>query len=99
MSDWFTQANIARYYRETGWQYRHMWTGKDSLALHYGYWDAHVNSHRAALHRMNEELARRAQITVGNVILDAGCGWGGSSIWLAQNYNVRTLGLNIEPEQ
>ena len=98
-SDWFTQANVARYYKETHWQYQGLWTGNSSLALHYGYWDQDVEGHIAALHRMNEELACRAHISAGDVILDAGCGWGGSSIWLTQNYDVRTLGINIEPKQ
>ncbi|HEX4950770.1 MAG TPA: methyltransferase domain-containing protein [Blastocatellia bacterium] len=99
LNDWFTPANVARYYQETHWHYRRLWHGKRSLALHYGYWDQHVNNHTTALHRLNEELARRAQIATGEMILDAGCGWGGSSIWLAHNYDVRTLGLSIEPKQ
>ncbi|MEK7996218.1 MAG: methyltransferase domain-containing protein [Planctomycetota bacterium] len=98
-TDWFTPENIARYYRATRWQYRALWTGKQSLALHYGYWDQAVKDHIQALDRMNEELARRANICAADYVLDAGCGWGGSCIWLVQKHGARTLGINIEPEQ
>ena len=95
----FSRADIARYYKETRWQYRGLWTGRDSLALHYGYWDAETQSHVAALHRMNEVLADKAGISPGTRVLDAGCGWGGSSIWLAQHRGAIAHGINIEPEQ
>jgi ubiquinone/menaquinone biosynthesis C-methylase UbiE len=48
---------------------------------------------------MNEELAKRAHLSPASYVLDTGCGWGDSCIWLAKNCGVRTLGINIEPEQ
>lgn len=95
----FSRDEIARYYKETRWQYRGLWTGSDSLALHYGYWDAAISDHVSALHRMNEVLADKASIEANTRVLDAGCGWGGSSIWLAKNRSALCHGINIEPEQ
>lgn len=99
MSRQFSRSDIARYYKETRWQYRGLWTGSDSLALHYGYWDDGIADHVDALHRMNAVLAERAGIDSGARVLDAGCGWGGSSIWLAQHRSAICQGINIEPEQ
>src|SRR5687768_16123122 len=90
---------ITQYYRETRWQYRGLWTGRSSLALHYGYWDAAVRTHVDSLHRMNDEIVKRACVAPGDHILDAGCGWGGTCIWLVQNRDVTAVGLNIDPDQ
>jgi cyclopropane fatty-acyl-phospholipid synthase-like methyltransferase len=90
---------VAEYYRQTRWQYRGLWTGKKSLALHYGYWTEGVDSHVDALHKLNDVLAERVAIRPGELILDAGCGWGGSAIWLAQHRGACAHGINIEPEQ
>src|SRR6185503_3061215 len=38
-------------------------------------------------------------VTASDRILDAGCGWGGSSIWLAQRFGVRVHGINVDVEQ
>lgn len=92
-------ALIARYYRETRWQYRYLWTGSRSLALHYGYYDERATSHAQSLERMNAVLAARAEITAGDVVLDAGCGWGGSSFWINANIGARTFGISIDGEQ
>jgi len=93
------RASIAAYYRQTQWQYYGLWSGRGTLALHYGYWDGDVRSHRAALLRLNAVLAQRAEITAGQRVLDAGCGWGGSSIWLARERDARCVGVTLETAQ
>jgi tocopherol O-methyltransferase len=40
-----------------------------------------------------------AQIKPGSKILDAGCGFGGSSIYLAENYGADVMGITISPVQ
>lgn len=92
-------AAIADYYRQTQWQYYGLWSGRGTLALHYGYWDARVRSHAQALARLNEVLAERAGIGAGDRVLDAGCGWGGSAIWLARHRAARCIGITLEPRQ
>lgn len=42
---------------------------------------------------MNRALAGRIGVRSGQRILDAGCGVGGSSIWLAQTYDVEVVGI------
>jgi tocopherol O-methyltransferase len=67
--------------------------------MHFGYYDESVKSHEAALLRMNEVLADIASIVDGERVLDAGCGYGGSSIWLAKNRNCRVTGISLVAEQ
>lgn len=94
-----TRAEIADYYRQTQWQYYGLWSGRGTLALHYGYWDETVRSHAQALTRLNQVLADRAGIQPGDRVLDAGCGWGGSSIWLARERGARCIGVTLERHQ
>ena len=34
-------------------------------------------------------MAKKAGVMDGDIILDAGCGQGGSSVWLAQHFMLR----------
>jgi tocopherol O-methyltransferase len=92
-------ALISRYFRDTRWQFRYLWGGRRSLALHYGYYDEGVSSHAESLDRLNAVLASRARITAGDLVLDAGCGWGDSSFWINANIGARTFGISIVGEQ
>ncbi|MDN5937055.1 MAG: methyltransferase domain-containing protein [Salinisphaera sp.] len=93
------RARVARYYRRTQWQYYGLWSGRKTLALHYGYWDTGVRSHPQALLRLNQVLAERVGIRAGDRVLDAGCGWGGSSIWLAREKAAACTGVTLERHQ
>ncbi len=72
-------------YKNTRLDYRLLWTGRDTLAVHFGYYDAGVRNHAESLQRMNEVLADAVQISNRDTVLDAGCGYGGSSIWLSKH--------------
>lgn len=91
--------DIVRYYNECYWDYRTSWLDSSNLAIHYGYWDGETRSHSQALLNMNLKLAETAAIAEGERILDAGCGIGGSSIWLAENRGVRVTGITLSDLQ
>ena len=48
---------------------------------------------------MNEILAQYAAISSNDRVMDAGCGYGGSAIWLAKNIGCEVVGLNVVPYQ
>lgn len=52
-----------------------------------------------SLLRMNRYLADKAGIGPGMRVLDAGCGVGGSSIWLTRERGARTTGITLDPGQ
>lgn len=93
------QQDIVRYYNECYWDYRTSWLDSQNLAIHYGFWEPGVAGHSQALTRMNRVLAEQAQIRSGERILDAGCGIGGSSLWLAQTYGARVTGITLSEAQ
>ncbi|MGH3751787.1 MAG: methyltransferase domain-containing protein [Pseudonocardiaceae bacterium] len=93
-----TQA-IVGYYDETWLDYRVLWLNRDNLAVHFGYTDDSTRSHTDALKNMNRVLAERVQIQPGERVLDAGCGVGGSSLWLAHERSVDVVGITLAARQ
>jgi tocopherol O-methyltransferase len=90
---------IVHYYETCEKDYRWLWDLDYSHAMHAGYWDQHTRTLREALRRENEVLAEMAEIKNGELILDAGCGVGGSSIFLAQTYGCHVTGITLSPKQ
>lgn len=86
---------IKSYYDESLRDYEIVWQLKSSLALHYGFWDENVNSHRQALWNMNYQVVKNAQIKKSDHVLDAGCGVGGTSFFLANNVGCTVEGISL----
>ena len=91
---------IAEYYDKTLPFYKIFWHRDDqSYALHYGFWDKNTQNVKDALLNENKFLADILNISSGGKILDAGCGIGGSTIWLAKNFNVSVVGITLSKKQ
>src|SRR5215216_5786041 len=91
--------SIRSFYDETLWIVSTFWTNQKALATHVGYWETGTrNDHDAQAH-MNRILAQRAAIQPSEQVLDAGCGMGGSSLWLAQNCGAHVFGITVSPSQ
>ncbi|MGH2687778.1 MAG: methyltransferase domain-containing protein [Actinomycetota bacterium] len=90
---------IANYYKETRIEYRVAWARRPTFAMHFGYWDETTRSHADSLINGNRQIAIRADLQPGQVVLDAGCGVGGTAMWLAENYRVRAAGITLVPDQ
>jgi tocopherol O-methyltransferase len=90
---------VLAYYKSTNFDYEHFWSGRRALAIHFGYYDSSVDTHEDSLIKMNQVLAGYADIKASDKVLDAGCGYGGSSIWLAENIGCEATGLTVVPYQ
>ena len=90
---------ILAYYEETKWDYKYLWKSEETLAIHFGYWDELATSHAASLMRINAVLAQLMELRAGERVLDAGCGFGGSALWLASTIGCQVVGVNITPYQ
>jgi len=76
--------------------YRDLWGSH----IHHGFWITGEESKEEAQKQLILELVKR----VGGIkpqirILDVGCGIGGTSIYLAQHFNVQVVGITISPVQ
>lgn len=84
---------IVRYYDDTWIDYRSFWLNDENRAIHFGYHDQTIRSHAKSLEHTNRVLADIAEIGKADRVLDAGCGIGGSSIWLAANRGCAVTGI------
>lgn len=67
--------------------------------IHHGYWLNGDETKEQAQIQLIEHVARSAGIPRQAKILDIGCGYGGSSIYLAKEYGAKTTGITISPVQ
>lgn len=93
------KSQIIAYYDQTEIDYRLIWHLDNEMAMHYGFWDKGVKSLAQALQRENEVLAQKGKIKKKDLVLDAGCGVGGSSIFLAKKYGCRVVGITLSQKQ
>lgn len=75
-----------------------MWHGNTG-GIHYGFWNKNTKNHKEALLNTNKVLADEAHIKKDDYVLDAGCGVGGSALWLAEKIGCRVHGVTITPSQ
>lgn len=90
---------IVEYYNATEHAYRDSWDLDNSLAIHYGYWDEKVKSFPASLLRMNEVMIETAGINSKDKVLDAGCGVGGSAVFIAAATGAKVTGITLSEKQ
>lgn len=95
----FSKKDIARYYDLSEVHYRLFWNLDKSKSLHYGYWDSSTKNFHEALLNINKILSQYATISKNDFVLDAGCGVGGSAIWLAKNIGCRVTGISLNEKQ
>ena len=88
-----------KHYDACYWDYLFAWSGRNDLALHYGYWDENTHSHSQSLLNKNQKLYEAADIKSSDYVLDAGCGIGGSSIWMAKNHANNLKAITISAKQ
>jgi tocopherol O-methyltransferase len=67
--------------------------------IHHGYWVRGDESKETAQNQLMDHLARLADIKTGARILDIGCGFGGTSLYLAKKFAASTTGITISPVQ
>ena len=90
----WTTSDIINYYKTNELAYS-VW-GRN---MHYGYWEPGIKTQRQASLRFNEVMAKRVRIDRNDRVLDAGCGVGGASIYLAKTFGCRATGITICPRQ
>lgn len=93
------RQSVIDYFDHTHNDYRLLWGIDRHLGLHCGFHDQHHRRHDDAVLQMNRVLAMAANISERDRVLDAGCGIGGSAVWLAENVNASVVGVNINARQ
>ncbi|MCA9143652.1 MAG: methyltransferase domain-containing protein [Planctomycetaceae bacterium] len=94
-----TNEAIVTYYDGTLIDYRWVMSTNRHFGLHFGYYDERHSTCAAACQNSNRTLAEKARLRSGMRVLDAGCGIGGSSVWLAQHHEVYVTGVTLSLQQ
>jgi tocopherol O-methyltransferase len=89
------KPKIIEHYDLASPYYRKLW----GEHLHHGYWETGAETNEEAQIALTAHLAEAAQLSNGAVILDVGCGFGGSSIYLANKHQATVTGITISPVQ
>jgi tocopherol O-methyltransferase len=91
-----SKKDIGEYYDHSQIFYSLFWS-KDSL--HYGIWDDSTKNLKEAISNSNKIVAKLLDVKKKDKILDAGCGVGGTSIYLAQKFDVEVHGITLSKTQ
>lgn len=89
------KTKIIEHYDLASPYYRVLW----GEHLHHGYWQTGTETKAEAQLALTTYLAEAAQVPHGATILDVGCGFGGSSIYLAKKHQASVTGITISPVQ
>lgn len=89
------KEKVREHYDRMSPYYRSLW----GEHIHHGYWIRGDESKETAQLQLIEHLAQAAEIPPGAKILDVGCGFGASSIYLAQKYEAEATGITISAVQ
>lgn len=90
---------IADYYFQCNNAYRDAWGLDQNMQLNLGLWKKGTKNLKEALYHLNEEIAQYAQLQKGDIVLDAGCGVGGTAIHLAKKYACSVTGITLATNQ
>ncbi|HJZ66468.1 MAG TPA: class I SAM-dependent methyltransferase [Candidatus Acidoferrum sp.] len=89
------KKRIVEHYDLISPYYQSLWGGN----IHHGYWIRGDESKEEAQDQLTEHLANLAGVSAGAEVLDIGCGFGGSTLFLAKKYKARATGITISPVQ
>jgi tocopherol O-methyltransferase len=89
------KPKIIEHYDVLGPLYRSVW----GEHLHHGYWITGDESKERAQLQLVERLAKFANIQPNSSILDIGCGFGASTLYLAKEFHATVTGITISPVQ
>ncbi len=99
MKKTFTNEDVIHYYDQTAVHYRMWWKMDESMGLHYGVWEPDTKTLADAILNTNRGLIALGEIKPEHKVLDAGCGVGGSSIFLAKTIGCDVTGITLSPKQ
>lgn len=95
----FSKGDIATYYNHTLYQYKVGWQLNKSRGVHFGLWYNYTENLHEAILNTNKKIGNVIGESKGLKLLDAGCGVGGTAIFLAQNYNCHVEGITLSSSQ
>src|SRR5687767_12332325 len=88
-------AKIQQHYDLASPYYKELWGSH----IHHGYWITGKESKEEAAQNLVDLLIQKSGLERGSKVLDVGCGVGGTSIYLAKEWDCDVTGITISPVQ
>jgi cyclopropane fatty-acyl-phospholipid synthase-like methyltransferase len=92
----FSNSDVAWYYDTYQSGYSRFWS---PTAVHYGFWYEDTKSLGEAVRNTDRLVVDLLGIGPDDVVLDAGCGVGGTSLYIAETTGARVYGLTLSSVQ
>ena len=94
------EKNIINHYELIWPLCKKFWHSDKTLGLHYGFYEKGIKNFEDAVINMNNLIERNLNLnTKTKNVLDAGCGVGGTSIYLAEKYpKIKFIGIELTPK-
>ncbi len=89
---------IQQFYDESSLLWERTW-GEHMHHGYYGMSGRHRKDRHQAQVDLIEELLKWAEVSTAETILDVGCGIGGSTLYLADKYAAKAVGITLSPVQ
>lgn len=87
---------IASFWNKISLGWKEIW----GPHIHHGYYESKdTSTPLQAQEKLIKKLADYLNLKPSQKILDVGCGMGGSSLFLAKNYGVESIGITLSQEQ
>lgn len=86
---------VASHYNDLDHFYREIW----GLHVHHGFWPTGNESSSLATVELVEYFLRDVNLRPNSNVCDVGCGYGETSRYLANKYNVKVTGLSVSEKQ
>lgn len=92
-----SKANVAHHYDLSRDLYELFLD--DDMQYSCAYWPSPEMTLEAAQLAKKEHIAAKLNLETGQQVLDVGCGWGGTALYLNRKFNVEVLGITLSQEQ
>jgi tocopherol O-methyltransferase len=87
---------IVDYYDNVQFLYDHVWSKK---GMHYGIWYEDTRNRSQAVENTDRLVSQLLEVQSDDFILDAGCGIGESSFFMARKFGAEVIGISISSKQ
>ena len=92
-----SKSNIHQHYN-IGNDFYRMWLC-DNMQYTCAYYHSPDETLEQAQINKMDHICRKLRLKRGQTVIEAGCGWGGFALYMAQNYGVNVRSYNISEEQ
>ena len=90
---------IIDYYNDCKQDYKLLWRLDKVWGMHYGYFDKNDKSLSNAILKMNDQILKNTSINSNSMVLDAGCGYAGTAMYIADKKKCHIEAITIVDEQ